>query len=259
MWSVRNGLLSWVCVFGVTYLQVWHIIRNASEYKTNSFLQDLLEGIIVFGKENQIFLALHDSPYPFLMPHILKLVQKHYNGSQPILLLSEREPHSYTKRRVEMHGQSHIMCKNTTTAASGIDPSTLEGGAFDIIGCIDRALDGMPEHEANQLNVGDLFESMTRAYEEKGMDYVVKEVEQYQNAMRGLADFAFDMFARKDKSKVEELAALMHSNISSLNVMRIGGGYCSFDVCTVEEDCVMEFLKNSLQEGQKEEWEEEAM
>lgn len=173
---------------------------------------DLLEGIIVFGKENQIFLALHDTPYPFLMPHIIKLVQKHYNGSHPILLLSEREPHSYTKRRVEMHGQSHVMCKNTTTV---IDPITLEGGVFDIIGCIDRALDGMPEHEATQLHVRDLFESMTQAYEEKGMDYVVKEVEQYQNAVRGLADFAFDMFARKDKTKVEELAALMHSNISS--------------------------------------------
>jgi hypothetical protein len=138
------------------------------------------------------------------------------------------------------------MCKNTTTTTTTttittIDPVTLEGGAFDIIGCIEKALDGISEEQANQLVVGDLFESMNQAYEVKGAAYVAREVEMYQNAVRGLADFSFDMFARKDKTQVEDLAVRMHSKLASLDVlMKDDQGH--FDVCTAEHDCVMDIV-----------------
>lgn len=211
---------------------------------------DYLENIIVFGKENGIFLALHDTPYPFLVPSFVKLVRKHYNGRRPIVLLSERDPFSYAKRRFEMHGHDHIMCKDLAANkkdghghVSRIDPVTLEGGAFDLIGCIDRALDGISEKEANRLVVGDLFESFNEAYVVKGPDYVAREVEMYQNAVRGLADFAFDVFAQEEKTKVEDLATLMHSKLGVLNVVKRE----EFPVCStfVGEDCVMDHVNFS--------------
>ena len=49
---------------------------------TKNDIINSLEEIIAWGKRHKVVLALHDTPYPLLMPEILKLVQKYYGGGK---------------------------------------------------------------------------------------------------------------------------------------------------------------------------------
>jgi len=175
----------------------------------------LLEAVITASK-NDTIVALHDSPYPSLIPYIIKSV-KVIHGTPPVILLSERDPVEYTNRRAQSHGGRDLMCKNSTS----IDQNTLEGGAFDIIGCIDRALSGLSLEDASKIQLGDIFSTMKQIYNDKqedGLDEIAKEIKEYQDAVRGKADFALDAFAREGRTKSEDLAAEIASKVGALQV-----------------------------------------
>ena len=115
----------------------------------------LLEAIITGSNDTtSAILAFHDHPYPSLIPCIIKKV-KAKHGAPPVIILSEREPVEYIKRRLRRDG-GDLMCKNSTS----IDRSTLEGGAFDVIGCIDRAVSGLSPEEASNILLADVFTKM---------------------------------------------------------------------------------------------------
>lgn len=200
----------------------------------------LLQDIIKFGKDNNIVLALHDTPYPYLVSQILALVQKVYNGKYyPFILLSERDPLMYTKQRIKTHG-SHIMCRNVSKLESGLSSNgfitesqvlrPLEESAFDVVGCIERALVSTEFNDTLLRNaqVGDLFEPMAHAYKTKGLDYVVKQVDLHQRTMREIADFTYNIFLGENKkTKMEELAEGVGEAMTSLNFSFADFAACS--------------------------------
>lgn len=172
-------------------------------------------------------LALHDNPYPSLMPSMINAVKLHYNGTSPVILLSERNATEYTQRRIENHGLRDIMCKdsmNTSTSSSrapSINQETLEGGAFDIIGCIDRAVSGLSVGDAQLVTLLDVFTTMGKVYAERGnstttIELIARNVKVYQDAVGEMAASSYDMFAKKERTKKESLAEIMESSVESM-------------------------------------------
>ena len=180
-------------------------------------------------------IALHDKPYPSLMPSMIIAVKLHYNGASPVILLSERNGTEYTQRRIDTnHGLNDIMCKdsmNTSTSSSlapSIDPETLQGGAFDIIGCIDRAV-------VSGFTLLDVFTTMGKVHkEQRGNDdststttieLIARNVKEYQDAVREKAALSYDMFTKKERTNKEYLAEIM---VSSSETMQYGQSPCDY-------------------------------
>lgn len=184
-----------------------------------------LEKIIVWGKENKVTLALHDEPYPLLIPEILKIVQQHYGSPneggrnstvKPIILLSERDPRKYTRRRTKIHGQYSWICRPTNDllrtkspeviAIDSMDDVTLEGGAFDMLRCMDRAAHGQNKTQTRTPQMESIFYSYKEANRNESQ-FIVDTMEQYQNTVRTSAIFSYNMFERESRTSVSVLAA----------------------------------------------------
>jgi hypothetical protein len=207
--------------------------------KNNNFMTPLqfkqkvlhhLEEIIAWGyhhhKEDNdegggITLALHDAPYPLLMPSILKLVQKYFGSkARPIILLSERNPNEWIVRRTKFHGRYTYICRESVLlddddsynhhhhhAKSSSSSRSLEGGAFDIVGCIDKALQQQQhEQQKQQLTRDDILYNLKEVQRLNQTQYVVDSMNDYQNAVRDLAVFNYNMFeSSKNRTSVEDL------------------------------------------------------
>ncbi len=167
--------------------------------------------------------SLHDTPYPYVMPTVIKSVKKYYNEIMPVIVLTERDPEEYITRRFQSrHSGRDIMCKETTA----INPKTLENGVFDFVGCIDSYLSGLSTEEAENATIGQIFTTMGRLYNDigdEGIAYAVEQVREYQDAVRSIADFSIDFFVEEERVTPEDLADKMISNATSLQ--------------SVEKDC----------------------
>jgi len=183
-----------------------------------------LEEIIAWGYhhhkkdnigEGGITLALHDAPYPLLMPSILKLVQKYFgNKTRPIILLSERNSNEWIVRRTKLHGRYTYVCRESVVLDDNhhaISSRSLEGGAFDILGCLDKA---QQQHESqqheqqqqHQLTRDDILYNLKEVQRLNQTQYVVDSMNDYQNAIRDLAVFNYNMFeSSKNRTSVEDL------------------------------------------------------
>lgn len=183
-----------------------------------------LEEIIAWGyhrhKEDNdegggITLALHDAPYPLLMPSIIKLVQKYFgNKARPIILLSERNPNEWIIRRTKVHGRYTYVCResvlNDSRMSHAISSSrSLEGGAFDILGCIDKAQQ-QQQHEQQKLTRDDILYNLQEVQRLNQTQYVVDAMDQYQNAVRDMAVFNYNMFeSSNNRTSVEDLVQMI--------------------------------------------------
>jgi hypothetical protein len=250
-----------------------------------SFISDILrhlENIIAWGKEHKVALALHDSPYPLLMPSIIKLVKKYYGEhSQPIILSSERGAEEWTKRRAEKHGdyvwvcrppnmtmqdnldevsdgggivkfcgdyewRGGIMCSDRVSflvarhhmseqaaqeqildscACKYYHPqvdefhaATLEGGVFDIIGCIGNTLER--GQESISLKTNQILYSLKEVEQINQQQLIVDAISSYQTAVREKAVFSYNMFEAKTKTSVDDMADW----IKNAMVDSFGGG-----------------------------------
>jgi len=245
-------------------------------YKAN--ILKYLEGIIVWGKEHKVTLALHDAPYPLLMPEILKLVQKHYGftttaGSsssstttnkegetknvttvvKPIILLSERDPKEYVRRRTKVHASYTYICRptkhqsstlvrtntnsskteKTKIAIESMNVTTLEGGAFDIVGCMDRATSLLDEvdddgddaaTQTKPLPMNQIFYSFKEADKLHQTQYKIDTMKNYQDTLRKSAMFSYNMFEKDTRTSVTELASqIKKSMIEALLVVSEDG------------------------------------
>ena len=155
-----------------------------------------------------ITLALHDAPYPLLMPSIVKLVQKYFGSkARPIILLSERNPNEWIVRRTKLHGRYTYICRESVLNSS----RSLEGGAFDIVGCIDKALQQQQhEEKQQQLTRDDILYNLKEVQRLNQTQYVVDSMNHYQNAIRDLAVFNYNMFeSSKNRTSVEELVEMI--------------------------------------------------
>ncbi len=192
-------------------------------------------------------IALHDTPWPYLIHSLIQEVEQQYDGLSPVILLSERDPWQYTHRRLEKnHGGRDIMCRNHTWSTpnhnstdAGVDPESsyiqqqqdqvIPHSAFDIIGCINSALHGLPEDEARQVKVIDVFTTMQNIWDDRGEDgheWIEGEVKSYQDFIRAKADFSYDMFIQKGKTKREDIAVEMLSKVKRLK--RVGTKSCNY-------------------------------
>jgi hypothetical protein len=178
----------------------------------DSVLTDL-EEIIIWGKHYKVGLALHDTPYPMLIPEILKLVQKHYKSEEdkiakPIILLSERDPDEYVERRIQSHGSYSWICRpsNVSTLIEKINPKTFEGGAFDFAGCISSS--------SSNLKMNEIFYTMDQARKINQRQFLVDSFKEYQDTMKDAAIFTYNMFNRANKTQTSELASMIRMSMS---------------------------------------------
>lgn len=204
-------------------------------------LLENLEKIIVWGKQNKVGLALHDTPYPNLIPDILKIVRKYYgtnnaNGVEtisakpkPIIILSERNADEFVERRTLNHGSYSWICRPETnnfmnSTGTNMDnfastspfnfekmnETTLEGGAFDFIGCINQANISARlstnSASSQSIELDRIFYSFTMADRLKHRQYLIDTMENYQHNMRNEAIFSYNVFDKRNKTKVNDLA-----------------------------------------------------
>ena len=161
-----------------------------------------LEKIIIWGKYNKVGLALHDSPYPLLMPEILRLVRKHYGDyARPIILTSERDPEDWAERRTKMHGSHSYICKNTTLPK--MNSKTLKGGASDFVGCIDIAISSSSD------DISEVMYSLKEANRLGEQQYIIDMMEDYQNALRDHSLFTYNAFEKENRTRTSDLAMMM--------------------------------------------------
>ncbi len=173
-------------------------------------------------------LSFHDFPYPSLMPTLIRKVKKYYNGSMPVLVLTDREPVEYVMKRIEHNQHVHdIICKDNST----ILPQTLKRGAFDIVGCINRYLSNLPPKKAKKsATIKQVFTTLHQIHndsEKKGVEnYITKQVGEYNAALRSLADFSINLFEQEVQITEETLAKKIIASIDTFSPEK--EGTCSY-------------------------------
>jgi hypothetical protein len=173
-----------------------------------------------------ITLALHDAPYPLLIPSILKLVQKYFGiKTRPIILLSERNSNEWIVRRTKLHGRYTYVCRESVVLlddsrdhhanSSSSSSRSLEGGAFDILGCIDKAQQQQQkqqqQQQQQQITRDDILYNLKEVQRLNQTQYVVDSMNDYQNAVRDLAVFNYNMFetSSMNRTSVEDLVQMI--------------------------------------------------
>ena len=139
--------------------------------------------------------ALHDTPYTLLMPSLLEFARKHHKKT--LIILSERDPEVYAKRRIEEHPNG-LVCIDRSIP---ISTETSEGGVYDWIGCINRA-----------ARPGESFTDLTEVFtthKQVGREVLAQETKAYQDAVRPKAAFAWDIFKRENRTSEEQLSLEM--------------------------------------------------
>lgn len=169
-----------------------------------------LEGVIAWGREHGVALMLQDSPYSLLVPDIARLVRRQYGArARPIVLLTEREPHAWAASRIKNH-PSDAVCRPpraTNAATPGMAPvnaSTAARGALDIVGCIDRAT---AAHARVPPPMKKILYTVGNADRWGKRSYLVDALAAHQDAARGGAVFAVDLFAEDPRAEVAGMAA----------------------------------------------------
>lgn len=201
----------------VSALNKIHFTNNGKSFLIRA--QKVLEDLILNAKAMNILLSLHDTPYPFLLPYIIKFAKKHHDGKSPLISLSERDPEEYVLRRTSTNqGNLHIMCRQSLE-----NGSSYHNSSFDILGCIERAVNNHEESSNLNKNGEDIGEnqriytlseenlliSMSNATKEFGIDKVVEAYREYQDSGRMLATFSYNIFNKKERTNVEDLASMM--------------------------------------------------
>ena len=197
------------------FLKVFKSNNTLPEEVKRDILNDL-EEIIIWGKRHRVVLALHDTPYPMLLPEITKLVQKHYQSNRnqvtrPIILLSERDPEEYVERRLQSHGSYSWICRPTdgnTKLIDKIDPTTYEGGAFDFTRCINGA-------PSSSMKMNQIFYTMHQAIKMNQRQFIIDSFRNYQDAIGEAAIFTYNMFDRGNKTSTDELTEMIAKSMNT--------------------------------------------
>mmetsp|Transcript_12537 Transcript_12537/g.26701 ORF Transcript_12537/g.26701 Transcript_12537/m.26701 type:complete len:488 (+) Transcript_12537:147-1610(+) len=226
------------------------MVKQADPKEFRKKILHYLESIIFWGKKHKITLALHDTPYPFLMPDILRLVQKHYGFTKggenvtmkPIIILSERDPSGYAESRIRGHGGHTWICKPTKNqigrpiindspivnssswVAGTINSITLKGGAYDIISCLNRLYfaENGTKLRTHQMDMSDIFYSYKQAVGSQQRQFIIDTMESYQDTVKNSAIFSYNMFEKENRTTVHDLAAEMKKSMNEALVKKDG-------------------------------------
>lgn len=164
--------------------------------------------------------SVHDTPYTFLLPQLLETSNEYYERT--VILLSKRDPEAYAQRRLgHSYGANDPICIDR----SKIDPVTLSGGAFDVIGCIDRALSKLSSDEQETVDMTSILTSFRKLdlqliaanASKQGVDIIAEELKAYQDAVGRVADFSYDMFAQTNRMSPEGMATMLRHAVPTLS------------------------------------------
>jgi hypothetical protein len=158
--------------------------------------------------------AVHDVPYVLMIPYIMQ-VAKEERGVEPILLLTERNPQEWAKRRVQKHrATAQLVCK---------DPK----GAFDF----DHCLQYEPSME-NLLTAYTDFEE--KKEQEEYIALLADAMTHFQEDMLQLSPAfhinLFELEPRIDKKNLTQLvwdstkSKLSSEAVEEINIRRRKGG-----------------------------------
>ena len=129
--------------------------------------------------------AIHDAPYPNFAEYILDAIRK-IRGRKPIVLLSERNPQDWTKRRIQDHP--------TDVACRGNDIGT------NLYQCLQSAIqEGLGNERINKIFY---------KFNEPGSaaNTIGKGFELYQNEMRKVSAYHTNLFERNPRIGKSKLA-----------------------------------------------------
>jgi hypothetical protein len=130
-----------------------------------------------------------------------------------IVLLSERDPKSFAIRRLSQSDKrADPMC---LSIRHKIDPITLKGGGFDLLGCIDDALNAS-KNQSN-IDMADIFTTFDRIANVtkdptskqpiinnlEGRQLITNEMTYYQDALREVSNYTLNMFIRPNRTSKE--------------------------------------------------------
>ena len=141
--------------------------------------------------------AIHDAPYPNFGEYIL-IATKKIRGKEPIVLLSERNPQDWVKRRIQQH-RTDVACRRNDIGTN-------------LYRCLQSAIQsGLGNERINKI----LYK-----FNEPGTETnLTKGFELYQNNMRKVSAYHTNLFERNpriDKSQLAKEIGYLFANTTIL-------------------------------------------
>jgi hypothetical protein len=185
-------------------------------------LKQAINDVIISGGVH----ALHDDPYPKMVPFISRLVQEVMGGTPPILLMSERDPQTWSQRRFAKYNRT-TMCRAIFENDGGTteDLKQKEGvdDPFDLEHCLSQALQQNPP----PTKFSDIFTNYNRLLEEANANLkadaaaqmqlweheLAQAMEQFQNHYRPQAAYTIDLFTSNNRISEVNLAKDMYQQL----------------------------------------------
>lgn len=174
-------------------MRVWTELRNCTSQARNqsSVCESRMELIATLRSHVADVVgsgvgAIHDIPYTIMVPYIIKLA-KETRGTEPIILLTERDPKKWAIRRVEKHELTpQLVCDDTKRA-------------FDLDYCL--------ESDPDAIN---LFKAYPDCKSEEEREEYIKllamAMAQYQYGIRKLSPaYRVNMFESGEKMDTEDM------------------------------------------------------
>ena len=188
--------------------QKTRLCGNAFKWNLNAL--KLIQEIILDGQVS----AFHDTPYPNLLGQFYKLA-KQYNRNV-IIISSLRDPETYVKQRLtKPYAWNDLICKERI---SKINHTTLIGGRFDLVTCIESALAAQASSKKKSMDLVEIFTTirLLANAKEDGRREIATEVKDYQDAVKNVASFTIDLFERGDHTLKEDMAKMMQEKVPAL-------------------------------------------
>lgn len=169
--------------------------------------------------------AINDTPFTFTLPYVIESAKRH-RGQDPFLLLLERNPLDWSRRRSEDH--EHLLCRIDLLHGynnENVPPTTSH---FDWFECIDRTIRAKEETLGVVGATVDMYEVFTssqnldRGYDQpKGNEWSTEDLnahmavafETHQNFWNHRSDLHWNMF--EHKTSAMDIALAAHELFSS--------------------------------------------
>jgi len=137
--------------------------------------------------------AIHDAPYPFFMPYLLYSVSQ-LRHDQPFLVLTNRDPSSWTQHRLTEHGED-LICKQRS----------LDHDSFDLFRCARVAIEKAAQEKASETpRVNDVFERQDIfVHQEDGRQVLEAELVRYQGAYAKMSNLTINLWTMLPPSKTK--------------------------------------------------------
>ena len=198
---------------------------NAFEWKDT--VLRLIDEVV----QADVFEGYNDTPYPHLLRPLAQSIRRHRRHN-PIILLTERDPESYAKRRSSKdYGETDPLCLHPPPQSSSLqileDSNSLTGvgslGGLDLIGCVEHAAASIDTRNgtdsSSSLDLVDVFISYKNLLAQdyaKGIEQISKEFNTYQETVKQYADFSFNMFEQDEKTEVPIMVSTIHQRLPEL-------------------------------------------